>query len=104
MSQVDQKDGKNRKQYNFNLALAAVAGQVGCLTTIIVVGSLIAGLFLDSRLGTRPTFTILFVVLSVPVTLGVMFWVVRNVTSRIKPAKNPISETPQEETNRGTDE
>jgi F0F1-type ATP synthase assembly protein I len=104
MTQTDLEEGKNRKQYNFNLALAAVAGQVGCLTTIIVVGSLIAGLFLDSRLDTRPTFTILFVVLSVPVTLAVMFWVVRNVTSKIKPAKNPNSETPQEEENRGTNE
>ena len=104
MGQIESEEGKNRRQYNFNMALAAVAGQVGCLTTIIVVGSLIAGLFLDSRLDTRPTFTILFVVLSVPVTLGVMFWVVRNVTSRIKPAKNPITEISQEEANRGTDE
>ena len=104
MGQIESEEGKNRRRYNFNMALAAVAGQVGCLTTIIVVGSLIAGLFLDSRLDTRPTFTILFVVLSVPLTLAVMFWVVRNVTSRIKPAKNPITENPQEEAKRGTDE
>jgi F0F1-type ATP synthase assembly protein I len=104
MSQTDSQEGKNRKQYNFNMALAVVAGQVGCLTTLIVVGFLIAGLFLDNRLDTRPTFTIIFVVLSMPVTLVVMFWVVRNMISRIRPAKNPFSETPQEEANRGSDE
>lgn len=103
MSQIKSKEGKSR-QYSFNLALAAVAGQVGCLTTIIVVVSLLAGLFIDSRLDTRPTFTILLTVLSVPVTLAVMFWVVRRVTSRLKSNINTNKENPQEEANRGTDE
>ena len=104
MSQSDLEEGKNRKRFTFNLALAAVAGQVGCLTTVIVVVALIAGLFLDSRFNTRPTFTILLVVLSVPVTLAVMFWVVRNVTARMKSSSPNLADHPQEEANRGTNE
>ena len=103
MSQTNTKEGKTR-QYSFNLALAAVAGQVGCLTTIIVVVSLLAGLFIDSRMDTRPTFTIILTVLSVPLTLAVMFWVVRRVTSRLKPVMNSKIEKLQEDANRGTTE
>lgn len=103
MSQTNPKEGKNR-QYTFNLALAAVAGQVGCLTTVIVVVALLAGLFIDSRLNTRPTFTILLTVLSVPVTLGAMFWIVRRVTSRLKPVPTTNREEAQEEGNRGRDD
>ena len=103
MSQTNPKDGKKR-QYTFNLALAAVAGQVGCLTTVIIVAALLAGLFIDSRLDTRPTFTIILTVLSVPVTLGAMFWVVRRVTSRLKPVSDTNSTETQEEGNRGRDD
>jgi len=103
MSQTESKEGKNR-QYTFNLALAAVAGQVGCLTAGIIVVALLAGLFIDSRLNTRPTFTILFMALSVPFTLGAMFWIVRKVTSRIKQHPENKSDNHQEDTNRGKDE
>jgi F0F1-type ATP synthase assembly protein I len=103
MSQTMPKEGKNRRN-TFNLALAAVAGQVGCLTTLIVVVSLLVGLFIDSRLDTRPTFTIILVILSVPVTLATMFWVVRNVTSKIKSVSERVTESLQEDTNRGTDD
>lgn len=103
MSQTNPKEGKNRR-YTFNLALAAVAGQVGCLTTVIVVAALLVGLFIDSRLDTRPTFTILITVLSIPVTLGAMFWIVRRVTSRLKPVPTTKNEEAQEEGNRGRDD
>jgi len=102
MSQTDQKEGKNHSRHTFNLALAAMAGQVGCLTTIIVVTALFAGLWIDSRFNTRPTFTIVLVILSVPLTLAVMLWVVKNITSRIKTATQQKTEIFQEEANRGT--
>jgi hypothetical protein len=101
MSQTDNQDGKDRTRYGFNLALAAVAGQVGCLTTIIIVAAILVGLWIDSRLGTRPTFTIILVLASTPFTLAAMFWIVRKVTSRIQPPSIP-KENIQEEVNRGT--
>ncbi len=101
IEQPEQPD-KNRAQYIFNLTLAAVAGQVGFLTLCIVLASLFGGLWLDKRLDTRPLFTIILMLASVPVTIVMMFWVVRNATARIKslPSKK---KSPAEEPNRGTE-
>jgi F0F1-type ATP synthase assembly protein I len=97
-----EKSGKNRAQYIFNLTLAAVAGQVGFLTLCIVLAALFGGLWMDKRFDTKPLFTVILMLASVPVTLVMMFWVVRNATARIKtvpPEKNP----PTEDTKRGTE-
>jgi hypothetical protein len=73
----------NRRQYAFNLTLAAVAGQVGCLTTLIVLAALFGGLWLDSHFGTKPMITIGLILISVPITLVAMIWIVRTTTARI---------------------
>jgi F0F1-type ATP synthase assembly protein I len=104
MSIFKPQEGTDSKQYSLNLALTMVAGQVGCLTTVFIVVALLLGMFIDSRLGTKPTFMIIFVVGSVPITLGAMFWVVRNVTSRIKTSTQEKSENLQEDENRGTED
>lgn len=83
MSSPDQNK-KDRKQYIFNLALAAVAGQAGCLTLVIVLVAVFLGLWLDSRLDTRPMMTLIFVFGSLPITLILMFAVVRGATKRMK--------------------
>ncbi|NIR64130.1 MAG: hypothetical protein GWN61_08375 [candidate division Zixibacteria bacterium] len=70
---------------------------MGIITTIIVVGSLLLGLWVDSRLDSRPTYTIIFIVASVPVTLVAMFWIVRNVTKRIKTEPPPSMDDDNEE-------
>lgn len=77
--------GKKSQQYVYNLTLAAVAGQVGCLTLVIIFGALIAGLWLDRSFDTKPLFTILLMVASMPITLYLMFRVVQGATNRIKP-------------------
>ena len=92
---------KNRAQKAFNLTLAAVAGQVGCLTLAIVVIALLSGLWLDNMYQTRPLFTIRIMVASIPVTLLLMFWVVRKATSKIKTTPRPNLENIQEEANSG---
>lgn len=71
-----------------NLTLAAVAGQVGCLTIVIIFAALLGGLWLDNQFGTRPLFIVGLLLVSVPVTLVTMFWVVRQATSRIKPQQS----------------
>jgi F0F1-type ATP synthase assembly protein I len=76
---------KDRRQYVYNLTLAAVAGQVGCMTLVIIFGALIAGLWLDRSFSTKPLFTILFMIASMPITLYVMFRVVNGATRRIRP-------------------
>ncbi len=84
MSQPDHQ-GKERFQYAMNLTLASVAGQVGCLTLVVIFLALFAGLWLDRYLQSRPLFTIVFLIGSVPVTLYLMFRVVKAATDRIKP-------------------
>jgi len=91
MSDQDQ----DRHQYAYNLTLAAVAGQVGCLTLVIIFGALLAGLWIDRSFETKPLFTILLMLASMPVTLYLMFRVVQGATNRIKPVlekKKDLSE------------
>ena len=92
MSQPE-KQGKDRFRYAMNLTLASIAGQVGCLTLVIIFVALFAGLWLDRYLDTKPLFTIVFLIGSVPVTLFLMFRVVRATTSRIKPLQDTKSNT-----------
>jgi hypothetical protein len=76
----------------FNLTLASVAGQVGCLTLLIVIGALFGGLWLDNRFDTKPMYTVGLMVASIPISLGVMLFVVRVAISKIKtsqPQGNP---------------
>lgn len=76
---------KDRQQYAYNLTMAAVAGQVGFVTLVIIFGALIAGLWLDRTFETKPLFTMLLMVASMPLTIFVMFKIVQGATSRIKP-------------------
>jgi F0F1-type ATP synthase assembly protein I len=56
---------------NQTALLAGIVGQIGCITVIIIALALGAGVLIDRFLDTRPIFTILFIVGSVPVTLFV---------------------------------
>jgi len=84
--------GQNRKQYVVNLTLAALAGQVGCLTLLIVLGAVFGGLYLDHRFGSRPWFTLALVIGSIPISLAVMFFVSRAAIRRIKTQANTQEE------------
>jgi len=96
------KDGnlvESKKQYALNLTLAGVAGLTGCITLVIVLGSMFAGIWLDNKLATGHQFTIGLILGSVPVTLIVMFFFVKAATARIKPASG--KKTSEEEVNSG---
>jgi F0F1-type ATP synthase assembly protein I len=92
---------RKNSQYAFNLTLAAVAGQVGCLTLVIVLVALFAGLWLDNQFQSKPLFTVILTVASVPVTLVMMFWVVRKATARMN-TNSEQAEKPEEDANGGT--
>lgn len=87
-------------RYAKNLTLAAVAGQVGCITILIIFVALLAGLWLDNQFGSRPLFIVGLLLVSVPVTLVTMFWVVRQATSRIQ--NDNSSKNTQEDSDIGT--
>lgn len=101
MSPTTAQPEKNRAQSAYNLTLATVAGLVGCLTLFIVVAALFGGLWLDRAFATKPMFTIGLMIASIPVTLIMMFWVVKAVTSRLQPNSKQDNQSKQEETNGG---
>ena len=83
MSQKPETES-NRKQYWLNLTLAGAAGQVGCLTLVIILAAVLGGLWLDARFQTRPAFTLGLLLASIPVSLFAMLYIVRLFTSKIK--------------------
>ncbi len=88
----------NPKQINDTALLAGIIGQIGCLTIIIIGLALGAGLLLDRVFETRPVFTILALVGSVPVTLYLTVRVGLSAASRAQ--KTMTVERQEDETNR----
>ncbi len=101
MSQTDDQPKEGKGRYAFNLTLAAVAGQVGCLTLVVIFLALFLGLWLDNTFQTRPLFTIILMIGSVPVTLVAMFYVVRATTARMLPGARPEPDLAEEDPERG---
>jgi hypothetical protein len=86
MNQPNEKDKDHRKA--LNLTIIGVFGQVGFLTLFIIVVALLGGLWLDKTFDSKPLFTIILVIASVPVSLVLMYKIVMWATSRIKPIDN----------------
>ncbi len=61
---------------------------VAGLTLVMIFAALLAGMWLDKILNSKPLLTIVFILLSIPVTLFLTFRVVKTATSRIQPDKN----------------
>jgi len=97
MSPESDQSDEFTAQRTFTLTLAAVVGQVGCLTTVVILAALFGGMWLDGQFGTKPMFTVGLTIISVPVTLVAMIWIVRIATNRLAtPSKKA---TPQDKEN-----
>lgn len=81
---MPEENGINKHRNTHNLVIAAMAGQVGCLTLLIIIAAVLGGRALDARLGTEPWFTIGLIVASVPLSLLVMLFIARKTVSKIK--------------------
>jgi hypothetical protein len=86
---------KDQKQYWLNLTLAGAAGQVGCITLIIILAAVLGGLWLDARFQTRPIFTAVLLLVSIPVSLAAMLYIVRLFTSKIKAGPPKENQPPE---------
>jgi uncharacterized membrane protein len=64
--------------------LIVLVGQVGCLTLLIVIGTVFLGLWLDAHFHTRPLFTLVLLLAGIPLSVVVMLQVARRVLSRLK--------------------
>jgi F0F1-type ATP synthase assembly protein I len=83
MSQSGGHSEGNRNQRVFTFTIAVVALQVGCLTLLLILGALIAGLWLDRTLDTLPIFLIIFLVGSMPLSWVVIFFIVNRAKQRL---------------------
>lgn len=76
----------DKKQRIFNLALAALTGQVGCVTLIIVIAAVLGGIWLDGQFNTKPALTLILTIASIPVSLVIMFALAQGAVKKIKTA------------------
>ena len=84
MTKSDLKPERIAAERALKITVAGVVGQVGCLTLAIIGAAIIAGLWLDSRLGTKPLLTLVLVLGSIPLTLFLMFRVVLSLAPKIQ--------------------
>lgn len=96
--------GTDRKQHILNLTLAVLAGQVGCVTLIIVIAAVLFGIWLDSQFQTKPTFTLILTIISIPVSLLIMFAIAQGAIRKIKTAGTVKKITNEEENSVGKNE
>jgi F0F1-type ATP synthase assembly protein I len=88
----------NKKKDEFRAAITMTIVWVAGMTLIIIFVALFAGVLLDRLLNSKPIFTIVLTIASIPVTIFGTFRIVKAASSRIKPAKKGNSE---EEPHRG---
>ena len=79
MSQID----PNRQKFIQTL-LTVVIGQVGCLTLVVILASVLGGLWLDNLLGTKTMFTFVLLFAGIPLSVVLMLYASRRALERLK--------------------
>ncbi|NWG33267.1 MAG: AtpZ/AtpI family protein [Chloroflexi bacterium] len=64
--------------------LIVLIGQVGCLTLVIILASVLLGLWLDGVFDTKPVITLALLFAGIPVSVLVMLNVGRRTLARLK--------------------
>jgi F0F1-type ATP synthase assembly protein I len=91
----------NKQQDEFRTAVTMTVVWVAGLTLVVIFIALFAGVFLDRLLNSKPLFTIILTIASIPATIYATFRVVKAATSRIQPVAK--KENLEEEPHRGED-
>jgi len=83
---MNQNDSSKHNQIvsQLSFTLALVIGQAGCVTLVIVILAVLAGLWLDKALGTRPTFTLILILGSIPVSLFTLVKVLKTALPKME--------------------
>jgi F0F1-type ATP synthase assembly protein I len=79
---MEQSD--NNPRNILNTLLIVLIGQVGCLTTVIVLASVFGGLWLDKTFGTKPLFTLILLFAGIPISVLLMLFISRKTLARMK--------------------
>jgi F0F1-type ATP synthase assembly protein I len=78
---VTQFEKKNRI---LTYLLIVMIGQVGCLTVIIAVASVLLGLWLDNYFNTKPVITLILLFAGIPLSVLLMLYVGRRTLAQLK--------------------
>ncbi len=79
--------GPRQDQASLSITLVGLISQSGCVTVVIIAVALVAGLWLDRRFDSKPLFTLLLVLGSVPVTLYLMVRILTSGLARLQSGK-----------------
>jgi F0F1-type ATP synthase assembly protein I len=91
----------NKQPDEFRSAVTMTVVLVAVLTLGIIFIALFAGILLDRILNSKPLFTIVLTIASIPATIYATFRVVKAASSRIRPAEKQVKS--EEEPHRGED-
>ena len=64
--------------------LIVVIGQVGCLTLLVIMASVLGGLWLDKIFGTKPVITLVLLFAGIPLSVLLMLYASRKSLARWK--------------------
>ncbi len=79
MTQTEQK-GQNI----LSTLLVVLIGQVGCLTLVVILASVFAGMWLDNMFGTKPVITLVLLFAGIPISVLLMLFVSRRTLAKLK--------------------
>jgi F0F1-type ATP synthase assembly protein I len=77
-----QSDNDDRNA--FNTLLIVLVGQMGCLTLVIILLTVLAGLWLDNTFHTKPVFTLVLLLAGIPLSVILMVFVGRKTLTKLK--------------------
>lgn len=73
-----------------NLTIVGITALTGLVAVAVIMGALIAGLWIDAQLGQRGPATICLLVASVPISLFLMIWMALGLVKQLPPPIVPI--------------
>jgi hypothetical protein len=84
MAQTDGNPPDDNPRNILNTVLIVMIGQVGCLSLLIILLSVLGGLWLDNTMGTKPLFTLGLLAAGVPLSVLLMVYIGRRTVARLK--------------------
>jgi len=79
----------NRDPKNiFSTVVIVMVGQIGCLTLVIVLAALFAGLWLDHTFNTKPLFTLILMLAGIPLSVVLMLTLARKSIAKLEAGKS----------------
>ena len=72
------------QQNVINTLLIVLIGQMGCLTLVVILITVLAGLWLDNTFHTKPIFTLVLLIAGIPFSVILMVFVGRKTLAKMK--------------------